>query len=46
LLLTADELGHLLPEVDRRLRQLVPEAQADAALKRLYQVLFAEAEGA
>jgi hypothetical protein len=42
--LTPDDLGHLLPEIDRRLRQLVPDAQADAALKRLYRVLFEEAD--
>jgi hypothetical protein len=44
--LTGDDLGHVLPEIDRRLRQLVPEAQADAALKRIYRVLFDEADGA
>jgi len=44
LLLTPEELGNLLPEVDRRLRKLVPEDQADAALKRLYRVLFELAE--
>ena len=42
--LTADELGNLLPEVDRRLRKLVREPQADAAMKRLYRVLFEQAE--
>lgn len=42
--LTADELGSLLPEVDRRLRKLLPDAQADAAIKRVYRVLFAQAE--
>jgi hypothetical protein len=41
--LTPDELGNLLPEVDRRLRKLVPDAQADAAMKRLYRVLFDQA---
>ena len=41
--LTPDELGNLLPEVDRRLRKLVQEAQADAAMKRLYRVLFEQA---
>ena len=40
---TPDELGNLLPEVDRRLRKLVQEAQADAAMKRLYRVLFEQA---
>lgn len=42
--LTPDELGNLLPELDRRLRKLVPDDQADAALKRVYRVLFAQAE--
>ncbi len=42
--LTPDELGNLLPEVDRRLRKLVQEPQADAAMKRLYRVLFDQAE--
>ena len=41
--LTPDELGNLLPEIDRRLRKLVPDAQADAAVKRLYNVLFEHA---
>jgi hypothetical protein len=44
--LTPEELGNVLPEVDRRLRKLVPDAQADAALKRLYHVLFDQAEPA
>lgn len=44
--LTPDELGNVLPELDRRLRKLVPDAQADAAMKRVYQVLFAHAESA
>jgi len=38
--LTPDELGNLLPEIDRRLRKLLPDAQADVAMKRLYAVLF------
>jgi hypothetical protein len=38
--LTPEELGNLLPEIDRRLRKLVPDPQADKALKRLYRVLF------
>jgi hypothetical protein len=42
--LTPDELGTLLPEIDRRVRKLVPEPQADAAIKRLYRVLFEQAE--
>jgi hypothetical protein len=42
--LSPDELGNLLPEIDRRLRKLVTEPQADAAMKRVYQVLFAQAE--
>lgn len=41
--LTLDDLGNLLPELDRRLRQLTREDQADAAMKRLYRLLF-EAE--
>jgi hypothetical protein len=41
--LTPDELGNLLPEVDRRLRLLVKEPQADQAMKRLYRVLFDQA---
>jgi hypothetical protein len=44
--LTPEELGNLLPEVDRRLRKLVQEAQADAAMKRLYRVLFEQAGSA
>ena len=44
--LTPEELGNLLPEVDRRLRKLVQDAQADAALKRLYRVLFEQADSA
>ncbi len=44
--LTPDELGNVLPEIDRRLRKLVPEAQADAAVKRVYRVLFTQAESA
>jgi hypothetical protein len=44
--LTPEELGHLLPEVDRRLRQLVQETQADAAMKRLYRVIFEQADSA
>jgi hypothetical protein len=38
--LTPDDLGHVLPEIDRRLRQLVQDDQADAAVKRLYRLLF------
>src|SRR3954452_16508715 len=41
--LTPDELGLLLPEIDRRLRKLVPDDQSDAAMKRLYRVLFEQA---
>ncbi len=44
--LTPDELGHLLPEFDRRLRKLVRGAQADAAVKRLFHVVLGEAERA
>lgn len=44
--LTPEDLGNLLPEVDRRLRKLVQEAQADAAMKRLYRVLFEQADSA
>jgi hypothetical protein len=42
--LTPDELGSLLPEIDRRLRKLVQDTQADRALKRLYRVLFDQVE--
>jgi hypothetical protein len=42
--LTPEELGNLLPEVDRRLRKLVPDLQADSAMKRLYRVLFEQAD--
>jgi hypothetical protein len=41
--LTPEELGNLLPEVDRRLRKLVQDQQADSAMKRLYRVLFEQA---
>ncbi len=41
--LTAEELGNLLPEFDRRLRKLVRGAQADAALKRLFHLVVGEA---
>jgi hypothetical protein len=44
--LTPDELANVLPEIDRRLRKLVQDAQADAALKRVYRVLFDQAESA
>jgi hypothetical protein len=44
--LTPEDLGNLLPEVDRRLRKLIPDPQADLALKRLYRVLFDHAESA
>jgi len=44
--LTPEELGNLLPEVDRRLRKLVQDPQADAAMKRLYRVLFEQADSA
>ena len=44
--LTPDELGLLLPEIDRRLRKLVPDEQADGAMKRLYRLLFEEASRA
>ncbi len=44
--LTPDELGNVLPEVDRRLRQLVQEAQADAAMKRLFHLLLEQSEPA
>ena len=42
--LQPEELGNLLPEVDRRLRKLVPDVQADSAMKRLYRVLFEQAD--
>ncbi len=41
--LTPDELGNLLPEIDRRLRKLVQQTQADQAMARLYRVLFDQA---
>jgi hypothetical protein len=44
--LTPEELGNLLPEVDRRLRKLVQDPQADEAMRRLYRVLFDQAERA
>lgn len=44
--LTLDDLGNLLPEIDRRLRKLLPDAQSDAAMKRLYRVLFDQPESA
>jgi hypothetical protein len=44
--LTPEELGNLLPEIDRRLRKLVPDEQADVAVKGLYRVLFDHAEPA
>jgi hypothetical protein len=44
--LTPDELGLLLPEIDRRLRKLVPDDQADAAMKRLYRLMFEQASPA
>jgi hypothetical protein len=42
--LTPEELGNLLPEFDRRLRKLIQDAQADKAMRRLYRVLFEQAE--
>jgi hypothetical protein len=42
--MSPDDLGNVLPEVDRRLRQLVQDAQADTAMKQLYRVLFELAE--
>jgi hypothetical protein len=44
--LTPDELGLLLPEIDRRLRKLVPDDQADGAMKRLYRLMFEQASSA
>jgi hypothetical protein len=41
---TPDELGSLLPEIDRRLRKLMQDAQADLSMKRLFHVLFDQAE--
>jgi len=37
---TPDELGNMLPEVDRRLRQLILADQADEAMGRLYSCLM------
>jgi hypothetical protein len=42
--LTPDDLGILLPEIDRRLRKLVQPAQADLAMKRIFRVLVEQAE--
>jgi hypothetical protein len=42
--LSPDDLGNVLPEIDRRLRQLVQDVQADAAMKRLYHLIFELAE--
>jgi hypothetical protein len=39
--LTPEDLGILLPEADRRLRQLVQPEQADQAMSRLYKMLMA-----
>jgi hypothetical protein len=44
--LTPDDLGNLLPEIDRRLRKLVQDDQTDAAMKRLYRLLFAQVDSA
>src|SRR2546423_10886937 len=44
--LTPEELGNLLPEFDRRLRKLLPDGKAEDAVKRLYRVLFDQAEPA
>jgi hypothetical protein len=43
--LSPDDLGNLLPEIDRRLRKLTKDDQADAAMKRLYRLLFEQADG-
>jgi hypothetical protein len=42
---TPDELGNLLPEVDRRLRQLILADQADEAMGRLYSCLMSWESG-
>jgi hypothetical protein len=42
--LTPDELSNALPEVDRRLRQLMQADQADKAMTRIYHVLMGWAE--
>ena len=42
--LNPDELGTLLPEIDRRLRKLVPDTQADPAIRRVYHLLFEHTE--
>lgn len=44
--LTPEELGNLLPEFDRRLRKLLQDPQADKAMRRLYRVLFEQADKA
>jgi hypothetical protein len=41
--LTAEDLGNVLQEVDRRIRQLVQPKQADEAMARLYRVMFDQA---
>jgi hypothetical protein len=42
--LTPDELGNVLPTVDQRIRQLIQAKEADAAMARLFRVLFDQAE--
>jgi hypothetical protein len=38
--MTPDELGIVLPEIDRRMRKLAPDDIVDAAMKRLQHVLL------
>jgi hypothetical protein len=42
--LTPDDLGVLLPEIDRRLRKLVQPAQADVVMKRMFRILVENPE--
>jgi hypothetical protein len=42
--LTPEDLGILLPELDRRLRKLVQSTQADVAMKRIFRILVEPAE--
>jgi hypothetical protein len=41
---TPDELGMLIPEIERRLRMAVPSDAADSAVKKMLHVLLAWGE--
>jgi len=41
--LTPEDLGDVLPEIDRRIRQLVQSKQADDAMARLFRLMFDQA---